>query len=166
MKRQRKKLILFLGEGADDEMFLRCIKNNYSSTDKNVKPLDGHGGSPISIVKDLIKNELFDPKGKQYILMDLDRPKKELNLAKKKIKEYPSIKGVFYSKKCLEEELLKILIPKNVSKNRCKKSQELKTVLKTHCKNAKDYERLFTRKKLNLARINNKWLDSIIRIFE
>lgn len=166
MKRQRKKLILFLGEGADDEMFLRCIKNNYSSTYKNVKPLDGHGGSPISIVEDLIKNELFDPKGKQYILMDLDRPKKELNLAKKKIKEYPSIKGVFYSKKCLEEELLKILTPKDVSKNRCKKSQELKTVLKNHCKNAKDYERLFTRKKLNLARINNKWLDSIIRIFE
>lgn len=98
MRRPRKKLILFLGEGADDEMFLRCVKNNFGSINKNVKPLDGHGGSPISIVEDLIKNELFDPKGKQYILMDSDRPKEELDLAKKKIKEYPSIKSVIYSK--------------------------------------------------------------------
>lgn len=166
MKRPRKKSILFLGEGADDEMFLRCVKNNFGSINKNVKPIDGHGGSPISIVEDLIKNELFDPKGKQYILMDSDRPKEELDLAKEKIKEYPSIKSVIYSKKCLEEELLKILAPNDMGKNSRKKSQELKTVLKKHCKNAKDYERLFTKKKLEQARINNKWLDSIIKIFE
>ena len=47
MKRSRKKSILFLGEGADDEMFLRCIKNNFGSINKNVKIIDGHGGSPI-----------------------------------------------------------------------------------------------------------------------
>ena len=29
-----------------------------------------------------------------------------------------------------------------------------------------DYERLFTKKKLEQARTNNKWLDSIIKIFE
>ena len=84
MKRSRKKSVLFLGEGADDEMFLRCIKNNFGSINKNVKIIDGHGGSPISIVEDLIKNELFDHKGSQYILMDSDRSKEELDLAKKK----------------------------------------------------------------------------------
>ena len=98
--------------------------------------------------------------------MDSDRSKEELDLAKKIIKEYPSIKSVIYSKKCLEEELLKILAPNDIGKNGRKKSQELKTVLKKYCKNAKDYERLFTKKKLEQARTNNKWLDSIIKIFE
>lgn len=166
MKRSRKKSILFLGEGADDEMFLRCIKNNFGSINKNVKIIDGHGGSPISIVEDLIKNELFDHKGSQYILMDSDRSKEELDLAKKKIKECSSIKCVVYSKKCLEEELLKILTPSDIGKNSRKKSKELKAVLKNYCKSAKDYERLFDKKRLEKARINNKWLDSIIKIFE
>lgn len=130
MKRSRKKSILFLGEGADDEMFLRCIKNNFGSINKNVKIIDGHGGSPISIVEDLIKNELFDHKGSQYILMDSDRSKEELDLAKKKIKECSSIKCVVYSKKCLEEELLKILTPSDIGKNSRKKIQRIKNSFK------------------------------------
>ena len=166
MKRPRKKSALFLGEGADEEMFLRCIKNNYRSTNKNIIPIDGHGGSPIDVVKDLIKNELFDPNGKQYILMDHDRSKEEIELAEHEIKKHPSIRVVIYSRKCFDEELLKILRPKDMKKNKSKSSQELKSILRTICKTSKDYERLFTKKVLDQARKNSKWLDSIIKIFE
>lgn len=166
MKRQRKKSALFLGEGADDVMFLKCVKAAFSVSNKNIKLIDGHGGSPVSIVEDLIKNELFDPKGTQYILMDSDRPREELARAKQLLAKHSSIKKVVYSKKCLEEELLKIADPDKTVKNKPKTSQELKTILKKHCKDSKDYERIFTKKKLNEARKNSAWLDSIIKIFE
>lgn len=166
MKRSRRELILFFGEGAAEEAFLKCVRNNFNTSGKNIKIIDGYGGSPISLVEHLVKNELFDPKGVQFILMDHDRHENEINLAKKEIKKHTSIKPVIFSQKCLEEELLKIISPEDSSKFAGKTSRELKDIFKKKCKSMKDYERIFTREALMQGRVNNKWLNSIIGVFE
>lgn len=166
MKRLRKKSALFIGEGSDDAAFLKNIKSIYSSDRKNIKILDGYGGSSVDVVEYLLKNELFDSSGKQFILMDSDRPVDELEKAKVLISKHPSIKTVIFSKKCLEEELLKIICSNDVKKNKTKTSNELKNILESKCKSSKDYGRVFNKEILDKARVGNKWLDSIVKVFE
>ena len=152
-KKTIKKTTLFFGEGLLDYLFLRYLKSIYSSEKINITIRRGRGGDAKKIVKDCIK--VFGDFNKRAVLLDNDKPAKEVSEARKIAKEKNIV--AIENTPCLEALFLSILDKDYENKNTkwCKK--EFKKHHKKEIKVFYDFNKIFPKETIEekKERINN-----------
>ncbi len=165
--RKAKKTILFYGEGSAEEVFLKHLRKVYArNSGVAVTIRNGQGGTADGIVEKA--SCYFGAFGKRIVLLDNDKPKAEMERARKIGKDYGVL--LIENNPCLERLLLEILSYGKKLGN--KKSQDLKKEFerKHICKKKRcdieEYEKIFPKKVLDAKRKNVAELDRIIKIME
>jgi hypothetical protein len=164
-RRQANKTLLVFGEGMNEEIFLKhlrklyCCNNNIAITVKK-----GRGGDAENIVLDA--NKVPGGFNRRVVILDNDKTKNEIIKARKVAKDKKI--ELIENTPCLEYLFLLILDSRNISTDskECKKVFEKEYIEKRQRKEAREYDKYFTKKSLDGKRKNIKILDSIIKIME
>ena len=169
----RRRLVkdarLAFGEGGDDSAWLKYIKTLLYRRDDDfiVRVKHGTGGSAIDVVESMMKLDEFDQYAVKYVIFDGDRA--EVCAAVEKAHKNGIVPIV--SKRCLEEELLRIAGKKlKVSSSRGTNidTRLIKEQFISECgkHNEYCYTKHFPLGVLEKKRSGSEWLDQIMKIFE
>lgn len=168
-RRLVKDTRLAFGEGGDDGAWLKYIKTLLYQRDDDfiVRVKHGTGGSAIDVVESMMKLDEFDQYVVKYVILDGDRA--EVCEAVDKAHKNGIISIV--SKRCLEEELLRIADKKlRVSSRRGTSidTRPIKEQFINECgrHNKYCYDKYFPLEVLKRKRASNEWLDQVMKIFE
>lgn len=172
MRKQARRTIreprLVYGEGGDDATWLKYVKSLLYSRSYNfvISINNGNGGSPVEVVRSMMKLTGFDQYVDRHVLFDSDREEVEeaVELARKN-----SITPII-SRGCLEAELLAIA-GKGVVIPKCGNSMNTRRIKQKFIEECgghgeRNYERYFPKQLLDRARTDNEWLDKIMCLFE
>lgn len=165
-KKKQKRTVLFFGEGADENAFLKYIRRLYAhNASVKITIRDGNGGSADMVVK---KASNFTGDFDHRIAMiDNDKPQKEMTAARKMAKE--SNIDLIECEPCLEGLLLTIIEQRSVSSKtskQCKREFEKKHICENKRCDVDEYARVFPKDVLDDARKRIPELDRIIRFME
>jgi len=155
-----KKTVLIVGEGPQEEAFLKHIKGLFDRQNNQViKVESADGGSPRSIIEYVVRKRHVQYDNR-YILMDSDVSPKPSDFS------YAKKNGIiiFFSKpRCLDGMLLKVLSkPIPSTSKKCKKA--LHNLLCGAPTSKSSYEELFSTK--TLSESNCESLVAIIKILK
>lgn len=157
-RRIANKTVLLFGEGLKEEKFLKYLRSLYSfNQNVFVTVKKGNGGAADKIINNADK--LLGAFDKKIVVLDNDKPKKEMEKARKKAREKSIV--LIENTPCLEYLLLKILDqkPTRINSKYCKKYFK-----KQYGTN--DYFKLFPKKLLDQKRKEIIELDKLISIFK
>ena len=165
IRKKQKRTILFYGEGASENVFLRHLKKNYAN-DPGIKITikNGNGGSPDVVVRKAINRE--GDFGLRVVVVDSDRP--EI----KKAREIAEEKGIclIENDPCLEALLLRILdikkLPENKKSGFYKREFEKKHICENKRCDIDEYAKIFPKKVLDSRRKEIGELGRIIGFME
>lgn len=165
-KRQVNEMFLVFGEGSDDEIFLKHLKNLYHtrSSGIGIKICKGKGGTADGVVIDADKVQgAFK---KRIVVLDNDKSEKEMTKARQEAKN-KNIE-LIENTPCLEYLFLLILDKKPNGKNSdwCKKKFESDCIDKKKRDESNEYAKIFTKKLLDAQRLKIPELDKLISIME
>ncbi|HBI17100.1 MAG: hypothetical protein UR60_C0021G0020 [Candidatus Moranbacteria bacterium GW2011_GWF2_34_56] len=166
--KKQKRTILFYGEGADEDVFLRYLNTIYGKHNINlrIKIKNGSGGAPDMVVKKAIN--YYGDFDARVVIIDTDRPKIEIEAARKMAKD----SGVFLieNNPCLEALLLRILnvgkIIKNKKSEYYKKEFEKGHICERKRCNVDEYKKIFPKNILDNKRKEIEELNKIIGFME
>lgn len=152
-----------MGEGDCEEAFLRHLRNIYCSDNEGVSVTirNAQGGSPISIVTQVIRFTRLNNYDKKIVLLDTDLAwPAEL---KKTAKDHGIL--MLGSKPCLEGLLLSMLkMPASTSSKDCKRTLQSHT--NADMTEWRHYESCFSREVVEKARVFLVELDKLLTHFE
>ena len=165
IRKKQKRTILFYGEGASENVFLRHLKNIYAN-DLGIKITikNGNGGSPDMVVRKAINRE--GDFGIRVVIVDSDRPEIE------KAREIAGEKGIHLleNEPCLEALLLRILNIGKFTENKSSKYYKKEFEKKHICENKRcdidEYAKIFLKKVLDSRRKEIGELDRMIGFVE
>ncbi len=163
-KRKAKKTLLIFGEGFDEEIFLKYLRNIYSyNCNVAISIKKGKGGNPRNIVIDADK--IPGAYDKKLVILDDDKGKKEIMAARQESVNRQI--SLIENKPCLEYLLLSILDDTTENKAENYKRQfESQYISKNNRGDLKEYAKLFPRRLLELKRKSISELNDIINIME
>lgn len=123
-KKQRKvqlATLLAVGEGPADKAFINHLKEMYSqNTGQKVKVEAEDGGSPASMIRNVIRKHRHEAFDRRILLLDEDVPITEGDVAKA---TKANIELIISTPVCLEGMLLTVIhqqVPEGASAQRCK----------------------------------------------
>jgi hypothetical protein len=158
--------ILFYGEGQAEEIFLKHIRKLYGyGTGIVITVRRGKGGAPSEVVRNILRCP--GDYDKKIVMVDNDKSVGEMEEAREIAKE----RGVHLIENtpCLEAFLLNILEGGNL-KNRlssdCKRKFESKYINKEQRMESRRYEKIFTKRLLDIKRKKVENLDRLISLME
>ncbi|NTU46722.1 hypothetical protein HGA88_03780 [Candidatus Roizmanbacteria bacterium] len=166
MKRRVKKTILIVGEGKDEEVFLKYLRQAVQCSDEvDITIKQGKGGSPRDIVHVAVKD--FAAYDHKLVMLD-SGPTRQAML---EAKEYAGSSVQFLiNTPCLEALLLSILEKdkdySNKKESECKKIFETNYIPKNRRDEFNHYAKHFPLKLLQNRRKVISILDTIMRIVE
>lgn len=164
-RRQASKTALLFGEGFDEEMFLKYLKNLYCyNSNIAISVKKGKGGNARSIIMDANRTPgAFD---RIIVVFDNDKPKAEMVEARQEAKN----RGIelVENTPCLEYLLLMILKKRVGDKNSdwCKAEFEAKYIGKKKRGDFNEYAKIFPKKLLDSQRLSIPGLNRLISIME
>lgn len=138
-KKTVKKTTLFFGEGLLDSLFLNYLKSIYTSEKIDITIRRGRGGDAKKIVNDCIK--VFGAFNKRAVLLDNDKPAKEVSEARKTAKENNIV--VIENTPCLEALFLSILDKDYENKSTKWYKKEFKKYHKKEIQSFHDFNKIF-----------------------
>lgn len=165
--KKQKRTILFYGEGASEDVFLRHLRKIYAHNHGiKITIKNGNGGSADIIVKKAINYYgAFDVR---VVLVDNDKPKKEMDAARKLAKK--GVINLIENEPCLEALLLRILNIGKTAENRkseyYKKEFEKKHICEKKRCDIDEYGKIFPKNILDSRRKKIAELDKIIGFME
>lgn len=165
-KRLTKKTRLIYAEGLHEEVFLKFLHQHFSNKNVPITIKRGKGGSADQLIVEASKT--FGGFTERVVVLDEDKPKKEIEKAVQKSNEL----GIIIVKNfpCLESVLLSILDHSKEYTNKnsawCKKEFQNKHIHEEDRDDLKKYERLFPLRLLVKRRKTLKTLDNLIKIVE
>lgn len=172
--RQVRPTALVYCEGAHDAAFINHIKSlyvNVSQTNTRFKVMTGQGGSPDSLVRELLR--IPDDYDRHLVKVDNDRTGSERQLAESLAALSNTQKKVImfcWSTPCLEALLLSIVDSTfNTGRrqsNTLKQQFENGYIPADKRSNRRSYEQHFSRQVLDSARQRIPELDELIKFFE
>lgn len=162
-RRAAKTTLLILGEGSNEEFFLKHLRGLYShDTGTNIKIHRGRGGSATQIIIDAIKTYgAFD---KVIVILDNDKPEKEMSKARQLALENKI--DLLENTPCLDAVLLSILNggKSYVAKGSawCKSEFQKSHLSKQKRSESNEYLKLFPKELLEKERSRIQALNSLI----
>ncbi len=170
MCRRVKRTALVSGEGYREYGWLEYLCQLYLAPDKYVRVMDAHGGSPTHQIE-LMRNELYlRDYDEKYALFDTDYNTKKTAGAQERAGKFGIM--TVLSEPSVDYQLVELLTTKRRIIQRAQKSSALaKEELAKLCildglNDEIDWPIYFSKDLLDTARIDNAWLDSIIKFFE
>lgn len=164
-KRHANKTLLIFGEGFDEEMFLKHLRNLYSyKNNVAITIKKGKGGDAQSIIIDADKEQgAFD---RRIVVLDNDKSKTEMVKARQEAKKRNI--ELIENTPCLESLLLTILNykPNGKDSNWCKNEFESKYLDKKKRGEPSEYAKLFPKKLLDIKRSKILELNKLVSIME
>lgn len=165
--RAASRTLLMYGEGLEDEIFLKHIRSLYSrDSGVGVKIRNGKGGHPV----DVIINAANEPGDydQKIVILDNDFPEADMRLARQEAEKRNII--LLENTPCLEALLLAILNDGKSYADKqslwCKKEFESKHLDSKKRTDIREYEKLFSKIKLDAVRSKIPELNMIISLME
>lgn len=166
-----RQTALIYCEGAHDAAFINLVKLQYagfSQTGTRFKVMTGQGGSPDSLVREMLR---IPASYDRYLLkVDADRAGSERQLAESLAKESDKSISFCWSVPCLESLLLSMLLPGEIftssQSSLLKQRFEKEYVPTSKRSNRRSYEQHFPKQLLDSARQRVAELDDLICFFE
>ena len=168
--KRTKKTRYAKSEGPHDYAFCKMLQGYYEPRGQlHVNVQKGHGGSQVDLVKEAIREteELSEDTGK-FLVMDKDRDENEMNEAEDLATQNDF--GILRETPCLEGMLIRVLEPKKRingwTSKQLKDYFEENYIPRDKRTRPEAYKRLFSKEKLDEARLRVKELDDLIKLFE
>ena len=166
-RRAASRTLLMYSEGLEDEIFLKHIRALYSrDSGVGVKIRNGKGGHPA----DVIINAANEPGDydRRIVILDNDFPEADMRLARQEAEKRNIM--LLENTPCLEAVLLAILNDGKSYADKqspwCKKEFESKHLDSKKRTDVREYEKIFSKIKLDGVRPKVPELDKIISLME
>lgn len=154
-----KTTLLVVGEGPDDQAFIKHMNQQFKAEGTNIRPtiMKESGGSPGNIIANTTRKYRDSDYDKRYIVLDSDIP---IDTSSRKLAQKKGYEIILWSPICLEGALLETL---NEIVTPSETSQQLKRrlhpMLWTHHTEIKAYSKLFPKAVLEVSR--NKSIQTV-----